>query len=166
MRVVKGHGSCRPRRESRHSKPSKVKCNCTRTTMCCRMGELRERLRDRFRNRFRLMGKLLFLAYQFFSSVCLENAYQAQDEHLMVVRILLRPGTLQISWAKLRHVESRPPVSGRACSLACHPERSAGSRSPTQRSCAALRMIGLLSTCLGQTQFRRDLPHFFVLERN
>src|SRR2546425_10466649 len=28
------------------------------------------------------------------------------------------------------HVERRPPVSGRACSPACHPERSEGSRSP------------------------------------
>src|SRR5260370_36019417 len=28
------------------------------------------------------------------------------------------------------HLERRPPVSGRACSPACHPERSEGSRSP------------------------------------
>src|SRR5258708_38490805 len=31
---------------------------------------------------------------------------------------------------KSRHVERRPPVSGRACYPACHPERSEGSRSP------------------------------------
>ena len=30
----------------------------------------------------------------------------------------------------LRHLERRPPVSGRACYRACHPERSEGSRSP------------------------------------
>src|SRR5258707_12703403 len=29
-----------------------------------------------------------------------------------------------------RHLERRPPVSGRACYAACHPERSEGSRSP------------------------------------
>src|SRR5260370_36883263 len=29
-----------------------------------------------------------------------------------------------------RHLEIRPPVSGRTCYPACHPERSEGSRSP------------------------------------
>src|SRR2546428_4760522 len=30
----------------------------------------------------------------------------------------------------LRHLERRPPVSGRACSPACHPERSEGALRP------------------------------------
>jgi hypothetical protein len=54
--------------------------------MWCHMSELRERLRDRYRYRLRTVNNYIH-SIPVFTSVCLENAFQSQDDHLMAAGI-------------------------------------------------------------------------------